>query len=218
MNQFSQTQTVERVSETNKVLRNTYFLLGLTLAFSSIVTAVSVAMMAPALPWWGMLIGAYGLMFLTEKNRNSSLGLVFVFLFTGFMGYTLGPLIGMFLAAGAGETVMTALGGTALAFFATSAYALTTKRDLSFLNGMIVTGFVVLIVAMIANFFLAMPALSLAISSMFILFSSAVIMLTTQNIIRGGETNYISATVTLYVSIYNIFVSLLSILGIGGDD
>ncbi len=218
MNQFSHTQSVEHVSETNKVLRNTYFLLGMTLAFSAIVTAVSVAMMAPALPWWGMLIGAYGLMFLTEKNRNSSLGLVFVFLFTGFMGYTLAPIIGMFLDAGAGETVMTALGGTALAFFATSAYALTTKRDLSFLNGMIVTGFVVLIVAMIANIFLQMPALSLALSCMFILFSSAVIMLTTQNIIRGGETNYISATVTLYVSIYNIFVSLLSILGIGGDD
>ncbi|MCE2595662.1 Bax inhibitor-1/YccA family protein [Motilimonas cestriensis] len=218
MNQYSQTQTVERVSETNKVLRNTYFLLGLTLAFSSIVTAVSVALMAPPVHWVVFLVGAYGLMFLTEKNRNSSLGLVFVFLFTGFMGYTLAPMIGMFLSAGAGETVLTALGGTALAFFATSAYALTTKRDLSFLNGMIVTGFVVLIVAMIANIFLAMPALSLAISSLFILFSSAVIMLTTQNIIRGGETNYISATVTLYVSIYNIFVSLLSILGIGGDD
>ncbi|MCE2573182.1 Bax inhibitor-1/YccA family protein [Motilimonas eburnea] len=218
MNQFSHTQSVEHVSETNKVLRNTYFLLGMTLAFSAIVTALSVAFMAPPVHWAVFLIGAYGLMFLTEKNRNSSLGLVFVFLFTGFMGYTLAPMIGMFLAAGAGETVMTALGGTALAFFATSAYALTTKRDLSFLNGMIVTGFVVLIVAMIANIFLQMPALSLALSCMFILFSSAVIMLTTQNIVRGGETNYISATVTLYVSIYNIFVSLLSILGIGGDD
>ncbi|RJG48741.1 Bax inhibitor-1/YccA family protein [Motilimonas pumila] len=218
MNQFTQTQTLERSTEVNKVLRNTYFLLGLTLAFSSIVTAFAVMTQAPAVHWIVFLVGAYGLMFLTEKNRNSSLGLVFVFLFTGFMGYTLAPMISVYLAAGAGETVLTALGGTALAFFATSAFALTTKKDLSFLNGMIMTGFVVLIVAVIANIFLQMPAMSMMISCLFILFSSAVIMLTTQNIIRGGETNYISATVTLYVSIYNIFVSLLSLLGIGGGD
>lgn len=218
MNQFTQTQTLERSTEINKVLRNTYFLLGLTLAFSSIVTAIAVAVQAPQVHWIVFLVGAYGLMFLTEKNRNSSLGLVFVFLFTGFMGYSLGPIVGMFLSAGAGDTVMTALGGTALAFFATSAYALTTKKDLSFLNGMAVTGAIVLIVAMIANFFLQMPAMSMMISSLFILFSSAIIMLTTQGIIRGGETNYISATVSLYLSIYNIFVSLLTLLGIGGDD
>ncbi len=120
----------------------------------------------------------------------------------------------MYVGAGMGHVVMTALGGTALTFFACSAYALTTKRDLSFLNGMLMAGFIAIIVAVVANIFLKMPMLSLAISGMFVLFSSAAILLTTQSIVRGGETNYISATVTLYVSIYNLFLSLLQILGV----
>ena len=139
---------------------------------------------------------------------------VFTFLFTGFLGYTIGPILNMYVGAGMGDVILTALGGTALAFMAASAYALTTKRDLSFLNGMLMAGFVVLLVGMVANIFLQMPLLSLAMSGMFILFSTGVILLTTQSIIRGGETNYISATISLYVSIYNIFISLLSILGI----
>jgi modulator of FtsH protease len=203
---------------TNKVLRNTYFLLGITLAWSAIIAAGAAAL---ALPHPGLiitLVGFYGLLYLTEKNRNSSLGLLFVFLLTGFMGYTLGPILNMFLARGGSDIVMMALGGTAVTFFTTSAYALTTKRDLSFIGGMLLAGFVVLIVAVIANIFLQMPALSLAISAMFILFSAGAILLTTQSIIRGGETNYISATVTLYVSIYNIFVSLLQILGLTSSD
>lgn len=203
---------------TNRVLRNTYFLLGMTLAWSALIAGVAAAL---ALPHPGLiitLVGFYGLLFLTEKNRNSSLGLLFVFLLTGFMGYTLGPILNMFLARGGADIVMMALGGTALTFFTTSAYALTTKRDLSFIGGMLMAGFVVLIVAVIANIFLQMPALSLAISAMFILFSSGAILLTTQQIVRGGETNYISATVTLYVSIYNIFVSLLQILGLTSND
>ncbi|ANG62684.1 BAX inhibitor protein [Marinobacterium aestuarii] len=203
---------------TNKVLRNTYFLLGITLAWSAIIAGVAAAM---ALPRPGLiitLVGFYGLLYLTEKNRNSSLGLLFVFLLTGFMGYTLGPIINMVMARGGSEIVMMALGGTALTFFTTSAYALTTKRDLSFLGGMMLAGFVVLIVAVIANIFLQMPALALAISAMFILFSAGAILLTTQSIVRGGETNYISATVTLYVSIYNIFLSLLHILGVTSSD
>ncbi|GGO77099.1 BAX inhibitor protein [Marinobacterium nitratireducens] len=203
---------------TNKVLRNTYFLLGLTLAWSALIAGVSAAL---ALPHPGLiitLVGFYGLLFLTEKNRNSSLGLLFVFLLTGFMGYTLGPILNMFMARGGTDIVMMALGGTALTFFTTSAYALTTKRDLSFIGGMLMAGFVVLLVAVIANIFLQMPALSLAISAMFILFSSGAILLTTQQIVRGGETNYISATVTLYVSIYNIFISLLQLLGLSSSD
>lgn len=203
---------------TNKVLRNTYFLLGITLAWSAIIAAGAAAL---ALPHPGLivtLVGFYGLLYLTEKNRNSSLGLLFVFLLTGFMGYTLGPILNIFLARGGSDIVMMALGGTAVTFFTTSAYALTTKRDLSFIGGMLLAGFVVLIVAVIANIFLQMPALSLAISAMFILFSAGAILLTTQSIIRGGETNYISATVTLYVSIYNIFVSLLQILGLTSSD
>ncbi|WP_299178680.1 Bax inhibitor-1/YccA family protein [uncultured Neptuniibacter sp.] len=203
--------------QTNKVLRNTYFLLGITLAWSALVAGIAAVLALPHPGFLITIVGFYGLLYLTEKNRNSSLGLVFVFLLTGFMGYTLGPIINYATAGGGSEIVMTALGGTALTFFVTSAYALTTKRDLSFLAGMLMAGFVVLLVAIIANIFLQMPALTLAISAMFILFSSAAIMFTTQQIVNGGETNYISATVTLYVSIYNIFISLLNILGIMDD-
>ena len=202
------------VLSTNKVLRNTYFLLSLTLLFSAVVAGIAMVMHLPRVHWIVTLVGFYGLMFLTERNRDSSLGLVFVFALTGFMGYTLGPILNMYVGAGMGHVVMTALGGTALTFFACSAYALTTKRDLSFLNGMLMAGFIAIIVAVVANIFLKMPMLSLAISGMFVLFSSAAILLTTQSIIRGGETNYISATVTLYVSIYNLFLSLLQILGV----
>ncbi|MCW8327704.1 Bax inhibitor-1/YccA family protein [Photobacterium sp. SDRW27] len=209
----------ESVLSTNKVLRNTYFLLSLTLVWSAVVAGFAMAMNMPHPGLIITLVGFYGLMFLTEKNRNSSLGIVFTFALTGFMGYTLGPILNMYIGAGMGQAIIPALGGTALTFMACSAYALTTKRDLSFLNGMILAGFVAIIVAVIANIFLQMPMLSLAISGMFVLFSSAAILLTTQNIVRGGETNYISATVTLYVSIYNLFLSLLQILGImGGDD
>ncbi|KJG14143.1 membrane protein [Photobacterium iliopiscarium] len=204
----------EGVLSTNKVLRNTYFLLSLTLLFSAAVAGVAMVMNVPPVHWIILLVGFYGLIFLTERNRDSSLGIMFVFALTGFMGYTLGPILNMYVGAGMGHVVMTALGGTALTFFACSAYALTTKRDLSFLNGMLMAGFIAIIVAVVANIFLKMPMLSLAISGMFVLFSSAAILLTTQSIIRGGETNYISATVTLYVSIYNLFLSLLQILGV----
>lgn len=212
-----QGRSEQSVLQTNKVLRNTYFLLGLTLAWSAMIAGVAAMFNMPHPGLIITLIGFYGLLFLTEKNRDSSVGLICVFALTGFMGYTLGPIINYATATGGSDIVMTALGGTALAFFVTSAYALTTKRDLSFLAGMLLTGFIVLVVAIIANIFLQMPALSLAISAMFILFSAAAIMFTTQQIVKGGETNYISATVTLYVSIYNIFVSLLSILGLSDD-
>ncbi|WP_120510655.1 Bax inhibitor-1/YccA family protein [Photobacterium salinisoli] len=208
----------EGVLSTNKVLRNTYFLLSLTLLWSAVVAGVSMAMNLPHPGIIITLVGFYGLLFLTEKNRDSGLGLVFTFLLTGFMGYTLGPILNMYIGAGMGHVIMPALGGTALTFMACSAYALTTKRDLSFLSGMLLAGFIAIVVAVIANIFLQMPMLSLVISGMFVLFSSAAILLTTQSIVRGGETNYISATVTLYVSIYNLFLSLLQILGIMGSD
>lgn len=214
-NQHSQ----ESLLATNRVLRNTYFLLSITLVWSAIVAGVSMAM---NLPYPGIiitLVGFYGLLFLTEKNRNSSLGLVFTFLFTGFLGYTLGPILNYYTNSGLGWAIVPALGATALTFLACSAYALTTKRDLSFLRGMILAGFVILIAGTIANIFLQMPILSVALSGMFALFSTAVILLTTQSIIRGGETNYISATISLYVSIYNLFLSLLQLIGLfGGND
>ena len=213
-----QTQSQASVLATNKVLRNTYMLLAMTLAFSALVAAAVVTLNLPSPGIIITLIGVYGLMFLTEKNRNNSMGILFVFLFTGFLGYTVGPLINMYLGAGMGDVVVLAFAGTAFTFFALSAYVLTTKKDMSFLSGMMMAGFVVLIVAMIGNIFLQIPALSLAISAMFILFSSGAILMQTSSIIHGGETSYISATVTIFVSLYNIFVSLLQILGIMGND
>ena len=207
--------------QTNKVLRNTYSLLAMTLAFAAVVAGGAMALNLPHPGMIITLVGFYGLLFWVHKAANSSTGLIAVFALTGFMGYTLGPILNMVIGAGGGEIVMTALGGTALTFFGVSAYALTTKRDLSFLNGMMMAGFWVLVVSMIANIFLQLPALSLAVSAMFILFSSGAILLQTQAIVKGGETNYILATVTLFVSIYNIFISLIQILmslAGGGDD
>ena len=203
---------------TNKVLRNTYMLLGLTLVVASLSAGISAML---ALPRPGLiitLVGFYGLMYLTERNRNSSLGLLFIFAFTAFTGYTIGPIINYYLSTASGtETVMLALGGTALTFLSLSAYVLTTKKDMSFLGGMMMAGFVVLLVGIVANIFLALPALSLALSALFILFSSGAILMQTSAIIHGGEQNYISATVTLYVSIFNIFLSLLQLLGLSRD-
>lgn len=203
---------------THKVLRNTYLLLSLTLAFSAIVAFVAMSMNAPALPWWGMLVGFYGLLFLTNATANSGAGILSVFALTGFLGYTLGPILNRYVGAGLGDVVALALCSTALVFLACSAYVLTTKKDMSFLSGMMMALFIVLIVGFIANIFLAMPALSLAMSALFVVFSSGAILLTTSQIIHGGETNYIHATVSLYVSIYNLFVSLLQLLGVFGSD
>lgn len=199
---------------THKVLRNTYFLLSLTLGFSALTATASTVLNLPAPGLLLMLVGFYGLMFLTHKLANSPAGILAAFALTGFMGYTLGPILSSLIAAGAADIIMLALGGTALVFFCCSAYVLTTRKDMSFLSGMMMAGFVVLIVGVIANLFLQLPALHLALSGLFILFSAGAILWETSNIIHGGETNYIRATVSLYVSIYNLFVSLLSILGI----
>lgn len=215
-NTLSRTQTAVR--ETNKVLRNTYMLLGMTLVVAAVAAGISATL---ALPHPGLiitLVGFYGLMFLTERNKNSSLGILCIFAFTAFTGYTLGPILNMYLSTASGaDTVMLALAGTALTFLSLSAYVLTTKKDMSFLGGMMMAGFVVIIVAFIANLFLQVPALSLALSALFILFSSGAILMQTSAIIHGGERNYISATITLYVSIFNIFLSLLQLLGFSRD-
>lgn len=194
-----------------KVLRNTYFLLSLTLIFSTLTAAVSTLLHLPAPGLILMLVGFYGLLFLTHRLANSSSGILATFALTGFMGYTLTPLLSLLLESGAGNTIILALGGAALVFFCCSAYVLTTRKDMSFISGMMMAGFVVVLVAITANFFLQIPALSLTISMMFILFSSGAILLETSKIINGGETNYVRATVSLYVSLYNVFVSLLSI-------
>lgn len=207
------------VLQTNKVLRSTYMLLAMTLAFSAIVAGVAMTLNLPHPGLIITLVGFYGLLFLVHKTANSGAGVLSVFAFTGFLGYTLGPILNMVIGAGGGELVTTALGGTALIFFALSAYVLMTKKDMSFLNGMLFAGFWVILVGMIANMFLNIPALSLGMSALFILFSSGVILVQTSDIIKGGERNYILATVTLYVSLYNIFLSLLNLLmAFGGND
>lgn len=198
---------------THRVLRNTYFLLGLTLAFSALTATLSTVYALPAPGLILMLVGFYGLMFLTYRLANSPTGILAAFAFTGFLGYCLGPILNSFLSAGMGDVIGLALGGTALVFFCCSAYVLTTRKDMSFLSGMLMAGFVVLLIAVVANLFLNIPALHMAISVLFVLFSTGAILWETSNIIHGGETNYIRATVSLYVSIYNIFVSLLSLLG-----
>ncbi|EAO6435895.1 FtsH protease modulator YccA [Salmonella enterica] len=205
---------------THKVLRNTYFLLSLTLAFSAITATASTVLMLPSPGLILTLVGMYGLMFLTYKTANKPVGILSAFAFTGFLGYILilGPILNAYLSAGMGDVIGLALGGTALVFFCCSAYVLTTRKDMSFLGGMLMAGIVVVLIGMVANIFLQLPALHLAISAVFILISSGAILYETSNIIHGGETNYIRATVSLYVSLYNIFVSLLSILGFASRD
>lgn len=208
----------ESLISTHKVLRNTYFLLGLTLAFSSVVAMITMSLNLPRLPWWGMLIGFYGLLFLTNATANSAAGIASVFALTGFLGYSVGPILNLYLGAGLGDVVALAFGATAAVFFVSSAYVLTTKKDMSFLSGMMIALFVVLLVGIVANIFLAIPALSLAISALFVVFSTGAILMTTSNIIHGGETNYIRATVDLYVSLYNLFISFLQLFGVMSSD
>lgn len=198
----------------HKVLRNTYFLLSLTLAFSAITATVSTMLALPSPGLILTLLGMYGLMFLTYRLANQPTGIIAAFAFTGFLGYILGPILNSYISAGLGDVIAMALGGTALVFFCCSAYVLTTRKDMSFMGGMLMAGVVVVLIGMIANIFLQLPALHLAISALFVFLSSGLILYETSNIIHGGETNYIRATVSLYVSLYNIFVSLLSLLGL----
>ena len=200
----------------SKVLRNTYMLLSMTLAFSAAAAYAGMVMGMPYIGLW-TLLPYFGLLFAVEKFKNSALGIVFVFALTGWLGLTLSPILAAYIGAGASDTIMLSLGGTAAIFLCTSGYVLTTKRNMKFMEGFLMTGILVAFIAGIANVFLNISGLGLAVSCMFLLLSSGLIMWQTSEIIHGGETNYISATVLLYVSIYNIFVSLLSIIGLGDD-
>jgi modulator of FtsH protease len=207
-------QPQESVLATNKVIRNTYTLLSMTLLFSALCAGAAVVMNMPPLGIIVTLVGYFGLLFLTSKFRNSGLGLLFVFALTGFMGLTLGPIINAYLSLPNGnQIVMTAMGGTGVIFLGLSGYALTTRKDFSFIGGFLMVGILVAFLAGIASLFLSMPGLSLAVSAMFVLLMSGLILYQTSQIVHGGETNYIMATVTLYVSIYNLFTSLLHLLG-----
>ena len=199
---------------TNKVIRNTYLLLAMTLAFSALTAAASMAMNLPHPGLVITLVGYFGLLFLTARFRDRALGLAFVFALTGFMGYTLGSILNACLGMPNGpQLVMTALGATGAVFLGLSGYALTSRKDFSFMAGFLMVGILVAFLAGLGAIFFGMPALSLAVSALFVLLMSGLILYETSNIIHGGETNYIMATVTLYVSIFNLFTSLLHLLG-----
>ncbi|MBX8485598.1 Bax inhibitor-1/YccA family protein [Pseudomonas cichorii] len=205
--------------EVSRVLRNTYGLLALTLAFSGVMAFVAQQMRVGYPNIFVVLIGFYGLFFLTNKLRDSVWGLVSTFALTGFMGFLLGPILNRYLGmAGGAEVVSSAFAMTALVFGGLSAYVLMTRKDMSFLGGFITAGFFVLMGAVLASLFFEISGLQLAISAGFVLFSSVCILFQTSAIIHGGERNYIMATVSLYVSIYNLFVSLLQIFGIMSRD
>jgi len=202
----------------NRVLRNTYALLAMTLLFSALTAGVSMALNLPHPGLLLTLVGYFGLLFLTTRFRNSGLGLVMVFALTGFMGYTLGPILNAYLSLSNGpQLVMTALAGTAISFLALSGYALVSRRDFSFMGSFLMVGIVVAFLAGLGAFFFELPGLALAVSAMFVLLMAGLILYETGNIINGGETNYVMATVTLYVAIYNLFTSLLHLLGAFGN-
>jgi len=209
----------QSVLATNKVIRNTYTLLSMTLLFSALCAGIAVMTNMPFFNPIITLVGYFGLLFLTSKFSNSGLGLLFVFALTGFMGLTLGPIISAYLSMpNGGQIVMTAMGGTGVIFLGLSGYALTTRKDFSFIGGFLVVGILVAFLAGLAALFFDMPSLSLAVSAMFVLLMSGLILYETQQIANGGETNYIMATVTLFVSIFNLFTSLLHLLGFASQE
>lgn len=202
----------------NRVLRNTYALLALTLGFSAVTAGVSMALNLPHPGLLLTLAGYFGLLYLTTRFRNSGLGLFMVFGLTGFMGYTLGPILNAYLGLpNGGQIVMTAFAGTGIIFLALSGYALISRRDFSFMGSFLMIGILVAFLAGLGAVFFGLPGLALAVSAMFVLLMSGLILYETSNIIHGGETNYIMATVTLYVAIYNLFTSLLHLLGALGS-
>jgi modulator of FtsH protease len=211
----SQGQSLSQQIAQHKVLRNTYMLLAMTLLFSAGMAALSVSL---NLPRFGFLItfGVYlGLLFLTSYLKNSAWGIVSVFALTGFMGLTLGPMLNHYLNLPNGASlVATAFGMTAAIFMGLSAYVLVTKRDFSFMGGFLMAGMIVMLVGSLVAYFFTIPALSLAISAGVVLLMSGLILYETSEILHGGETNYVMATVSLYITIFNLFTSLLHLLGV----
>jgi len=204
---------IESVISTNKVLKNTYMLLSMTLVFSALTAGLAMAMGLGHGSALILCLVGFGLLFVVNKTADSSKGLIAIFAFTGVMGASLGPMLNYYLAMPNGpELVMQALGGTAVVFFGLSAYALTTRKDFSYMGGFLMVGLLVAVVAMIANIFLNIPALSLTISAAVVMIMSGLILFDTSRIINGGETNYIRATVSLYLDIYNLFIHLLHLL------
>ncbi len=217
---FTVASTARSAVAANKVLKNTYMLLAATLGFSALTAMLSLALAVPPWTYMASVIVAMVMgIFVLPRTANSSAGIGVIFLITGLLGFGLGAILSMYLALPNGPQIVgMAFGGTATIFLGLSGYALTSKRDFSFMGGFIFAGMMVAVIAIIANLFLQMPALALAISSAIILLMSGFILYDTSRIARGEETNYIMATYGIYLSIFNIFVSLLQILGIMGDD
>ncbi|MEN8217684.1 MAG: Bax inhibitor-1/YccA family protein [Pseudomonadota bacterium] len=207
-------------TEANKLIRNTYMLLSMTLLFTAFTAGIAmVSNMAP-MHWLLVLGGYFGLLFLTSYLQNSVWGLVSIFALTGFMGLTLGPIISAYLTmfSNGSELVMMAFGSTAIIFLGLSGYVLASRKDFSFLGGFLFVGILVAFLAGIGAIVFNMPGLSLAVSAMFVLLMSGLILYQTSDMVHGRETNYIMATVTLYVTIYNLFLSLLHLFGLMGED
>ncbi|MCC5827496.1 MULTISPECIES: Bax inhibitor-1/YccA family protein [Alkalimonas] len=219
---YRETQTISSVSrgvEINKVLRNTYFLLGMTLAVSAIAAVFAMALNISPMASLVCMIAGFVLLFVVNKQADKASGIFWVFAFTALFGASLGPMLNYYVGLANGPSlIMQALAGTAVIFFSLSAYALTTRKDFSFMGGFLFVGLIVVLLAILANLFLQIPAMSLAISSAVILIMSGLILFDTSRIIHGGETNYIRATVALYLNIFNIFVHLLSLLGVLNND
>ncbi|HRE32095.1 MAG TPA: Bax inhibitor-1/YccA family protein [Candidatus Berkiella sp.] len=201
------------ILQTNSVIRNTYILLGSSLLFSAAMAGIAMATNAPSLGLFSLLL-YFGLLFFINATKNSVLGIVGVFALTGLLGYTLGPMLNYYVHnfVNGHQLIFTALGGTGVIFFGLSGYALTTRKDFSYMSGFLMSGAIVLLLGVLVQIFFPMPVLQLALSAGFMLFSSAIILFETSSIIHGGETNYIMATVSIFVALYNLFISLLNIL------
>ncbi|MCK5819545.1 MAG: Bax inhibitor-1/YccA family protein [Psychromonas sp.] len=218
MNQLFSTQIRSSEITINKVLKNTYMLLGMTLAFSAFTATVATIMQIGPITSLVLMIIGFVLLFVVSKTADTSKGLFWVFMFTGVLGASLGNMLNHYLAMQNGASlIMQALGSTALIFFALSAYVLTTKKDFSFMGGFLMAGMIAVIIAIIANIFLQIPIMQVVISSIVVLLMSGFILFDTSRIINGGETNYIRATVSLYLNIFNLFVNLLVLLNIIDD-
>ncbi|GAP76437.1 putative TEGT family carrier/transport protein [Pseudoalteromonas sp. SW0106-04] len=217
-NSYSSAKPMMSTIETNKVLKNTYFLLAMTLAFSAVTAGISMALNPPFFTGIVCSLIALGMLFIINKKADSSAGVLLTFAFTGILGFGLGPMLNHYAAMANGPMlIMQALGSTALIFFGLSAYALTTKKDFSFMGGFLMVGLVVVIITSIVNIFIGSSMVFMVTNAAVVLIMSGLILFDTSRIINGGETNYVRATVALYLNVYNLFTSLLHLLGAADD-
>ncbi|MGL0816727.1 Bax inhibitor-1/YccA family protein [Vibrio vulnificus] len=217
---FTRTSSVESTLQTNKVLKNTYFLLSMTLVTSAIAAVATMAIGIPPMMALVMQLAAIGILFFAlPRSINSSMGIVWTFVFTSLMGGALGPMLNYYASIPSGPSIIAqALGLTGMVFLGLSAYTITSKKDFSFMRNFLIAGLIIVIVAAIINIFVGSTLGQLVISSVSALVFSGFILFDTSRIVRGEETNYVSATISMYLNILNLFTSLLSILGIMNDD